>query len=356
MRSIYTEACVVLVLESELLMSTVNCANEERLMRITCSSWLRRLWTYQEGVLAQKLFFQFNERAVSMEELWDPILNGSVYDRFSNGIALQGSRFYETLLRVKDYNAPSRFLSLLDALQWRQTSKTRDECICIAALFGLDIDQILNVPDECKFRKLLEMQRIFIKGILFLSGPKMTEEGYGWAPSAMMKRRGTEVLQMVINSALQEVHAQWTYDGLLGEWYGLELMSTATSVLPETFLLSCLTNSKQYIISRATEANAKDKTEWTKVGPQAYKNAAIVLEDSPKGLGGKHNCLAVLVELRRKNLGIWYAKYKCRMVVKEYEEEDAASYKWGLDRPSCLAVLRDDGVERMHHGYPWCIM
>ncbi|KAL7905429.1 hypothetical protein GGI35DRAFT_460699 [Trichoderma velutinum] len=356
MRSTYTEASAVLVLESELLLSTVHCTNEERLMRITCSSWMRRLWTYQEGILAQSLFFQFNEGAVSIEEMRDPLIKGSIYDRFSNGIASQGSRFYETLRWVKRYNAPARFLSLLDSLQWRQTSKLRDECICIAALFGLNMDQILNTPDELKFQKLLELQKVFIKDIPFLSGPKMAEEGYGWAPLAMMTRRGTDVLDMVMKSHSLEVHAHWTSDGLLGDWYGFELIRTGEELISETFQLSCLSNGKKYTVRRATEPNASDELEWAKVGPHTYRNAAIILRDSLDEIKGRWNSLAVLVEIQRKHRGTWYVRFKCRMVVKEYDDKDRVAYKWELGHADYPATIRDDGPERQYHGYPWCIM
>ncbi|KAL6802561.1 hypothetical protein GGI42DRAFT_342805 [Trichoderma sp. SZMC 28013] len=356
MRSIYTEASAVLVLESDLLLSTIHCTNEERLMRVTCSSWMRRLWTYQEGILAKSLFFQFDERAISIEEMRDPLTKGSIYDRFSNGIALQGSRFYETLRWVKRYNAPARFLSLLDALQWRRTSKLRDECICIAALFGLDMDQMLKTPDEFKFRKLLELQKTFIKDILFLSGPKMAEEGYGWAPLAMMTRRGPEVLDMVMTTHSMEVHAHWTSDGLLGDWFGFELINTEKEFIPETFQLNCLTNGKKYSVRRAPEPNASDELEWAKVGPHTYRNAAIILQDPLDDIKGRWTSLAVLVEIRRKHRGIWYVKLKSRMLVKEYEDKDRLAYKWEPGYADYPAALRDDGPERLYHGYPWCIM
>lgn len=296
--------------------------------------------TYQEGILAKSLFFQFNERAVSIEEIRGPLRKGSIYDRFSNRIALQGNHFYETLRWVKRYNTSARFLSLLDALQWRQSSKLHDECICIAAVFGLDMDQILNTPDEFRFQKLLELQRAFIKGILFLSGPKMAKEGYGWAPLAVMTQRGTKVLDMVMKTHSMEVHAHWICDGLLGDWYGFELMSTGKEFISEAFQLSCLTNGKKYT---ATEPNASDELEWAKLGPHACGGAAIVLGRSLDEILGIWTSLAVLVEIRRKHRGICYVKYKCRMVVKEYGGRDRMAYKWDLGHADYPAD-------------PWCIM
>ncbi|KLO83486.1 Uncharacterized protein LW94_2704 [Fusarium fujikuroi] len=73
MHRTYAKATAVLVLDQELLLSTMQWVNEEQLMKVAGSSWLRRLWTYQEGTLAPSIFFQFMERAVSIEDLWNPI-------------------------------------------------------------------------------------------------------------------------------------------------------------------------------------------------------------------------------------------------------------------------------------------
>ncbi|TEY25428.1 hypothetical protein BOTCAL_1298g00010 [Botryotinia calthae] len=356
MRRVYSEARAVLVLESELLLSTANCTNEERLMRITCSTWLRRLWTYQEGFLAQSLMFQFAERAITMEELWYPLFKGSVYDRFSNGIAVQGARFYQTLSWNKRYNAPCQFLSLLDALQWRMTNKSQDESICIASLFKLDTNQIMGLSDDQKFKKLLQLQGTFVKDIIFLSGPRMSEEGYGWAPPSLMRRRGPEVLDLVKSAYKQTVHARWTPHGLLGEWHGLEIFGTRGNYVPETFLLACSTNRMRYIITRATESNPNDMLDWGAVGPHTMESTVIILERSLEQIRGRVHTRAILGEIRYKNHGVWFVRYKCRMAVKEYEEVDAISHGWKLDRQGIPATAREDGEERKHHGYSWCIM
>ena len=57
MRKTYENAEKVLVLDAELESASMQTFPEDILMRITCSGWMRRLWTLQEGVLAQQLFF-----------------------------------------------------------------------------------------------------------------------------------------------------------------------------------------------------------------------------------------------------------------------------------------------------------
>lgn len=109
MRRTYKEAISVLVLDVELRHTNRFCSNEEKLMRVYCSSWLRRLWTFQEGILAKAVFFQFKEGPVSMKDLWAPICMGSVYDRRSNGVALEAARFYRSMEDVENLNDAAHF-------------------------------------------------------------------------------------------------------------------------------------------------------------------------------------------------------------------------------------------------------
>jgi hypothetical protein len=45
MADVYRDASKVLVLDGELLKASVHSPDEELIMRVTCSRWMRRLWT-----------------------------------------------------------------------------------------------------------------------------------------------------------------------------------------------------------------------------------------------------------------------------------------------------------------------
>lgn len=69
MRKTYLEAAHVLVLDSSLQcydrrLTTVL----EVLVGISNTGWMQRLWTLQEGVLANKLWFQFKDEPVELSE------------------------------------------------------------------------------------------------------------------------------------------------------------------------------------------------------------------------------------------------------------------------------------------------
>ncbi len=64
MRDVYECASNVLVLDAELMQHSAERDYREIFTRISCSSWLRRLWTLQEAVLNKNLLFQFSDRAI----------------------------------------------------------------------------------------------------------------------------------------------------------------------------------------------------------------------------------------------------------------------------------------------------
>ena len=59
----YRLATVVLVMDAGLEMTSMIAHPQERLLRIKVSTWMSRLWTLQEALFAQKLYFQFAEAA-----------------------------------------------------------------------------------------------------------------------------------------------------------------------------------------------------------------------------------------------------------------------------------------------------
>lgn len=60
MGSIYAGAHTVLVLDAELMnLSAKN--TQDCVARIICSVWMRRSWTLQEGILAQRCAFVFHD-------------------------------------------------------------------------------------------------------------------------------------------------------------------------------------------------------------------------------------------------------------------------------------------------------
>jgi hypothetical protein len=69
MARVYQDAVAVLVLDSGLYGSSCRVPVEGTLMRVQCSRWMRRLWTFQEGVLHHRLFVQFSDGTLNVAEV-----------------------------------------------------------------------------------------------------------------------------------------------------------------------------------------------------------------------------------------------------------------------------------------------
>ena len=70
MKSIYQGACKVLVIDSILGQTTVREVEiVELAMRVRVSTWGRRLWTFHEACLAQRVYYQYRDEALTSLDL-----------------------------------------------------------------------------------------------------------------------------------------------------------------------------------------------------------------------------------------------------------------------------------------------
>jgi hypothetical protein len=138
---IFAKADKVLVLDEELQAVTSWCANYEKCLRISLSTWMRRLWTLQEAVMGrEKLVFQFHEQAIALSSLCeevgvDPYLCD---DRAWTALSY---RIPQTELIASWTTA--KLSRMVGTLQHRTTTKATDEALCIASLAGVDGKDII---------------------------------------------------------------------------------------------------------------------------------------------------------------------------------------------------------------------
>ena len=218
MANIYRNAAKVLVLDSEILLSSRMAPKLELYARIKLSGWMRRLWTLQEATVAYDLFFQHRDGVQSLldivrglhEEL--SIDNQIVYTRFYQDAIAAFRPILENHRDVKisgrnhqvSLAGPRVTLgSVLRTLQWRSTSRRGDEMVCMATLLGLDPLPVLDIPEMDYSRrmiKLLQMVPEIPLGAIFQPPPQLHVEGFRWAsPSFLASVRNSGTLPTLIS-------------------------------------------------------------------------------------------------------------------------------------------------------------
>ncbi|KAK6540536.1 hypothetical protein TWF694_009327 [Orbilia ellipsospora] len=71
----YSKSIGILVLDSGLrCISSSSTDTQEIMIRIICSAWMQRLWTFQEVCLAKTSWFQFSDRAIIEEDIQSRML------------------------------------------------------------------------------------------------------------------------------------------------------------------------------------------------------------------------------------------------------------------------------------------
>ncbi|CAK7206491.1 hypothetical protein SEUCBS139899_009287 [Sporothrix eucalyptigena] len=198
---VYRNAAHVLVLDASLMHYTSAILSpEEILLRIFSSSaWMRRLWTLQEGALAQSLYFQFADKAITptepMEALYRKSLSDARYMRIWQDVAIEQVHlrgWFQSLGGESSAFAPLSLVSLQRTLHFRTVSNPADEPLCIATLLGLDQAEVVAVSDaQERMIRVWDMVAAKLGGgvparILFSSDATLEVPGWRWVPRSLL--------------------------------------------------------------------------------------------------------------------------------------------------------------------------
>jgi hypothetical protein len=238
----YTNAAYTVVLDAGLMAQERGSTYAETAMKITTSHWMTRLWTLQEAFLSKRLFFNFKDMLVDMDQL-EHLRDESL----ASSVPLAAQSYYRALLGPERRNRnieqnlsinTSLLASLWKAVQWRTTSHRQHETLALATLLRLNTDHFYDseiVPanqseaiqarlDE-KMQSLLNLialasERAIPAGLIFLPGPRLSAKGYGWAPKTWMTGQNSEHLDLLSSSQLG---AELKEEGLLVRCPGFRL-------------------------------------------------------------------------------------------------------------------------------------
>ena len=187
----FRHASQVLVLDADLQRSSRRCSKLELATRILCSSWMKRLWTLQEAVMAEetpncsKLDIQFLEGPIEFNAVGQSAL--SLYNTESASKVV-----YSAFPQFQAKAGIFKFLSR--ALEHRTTSKVEDEAVCLASILGVnDLKSILNGKTaEQRMQALYTLIGQLPASVLFHRSKRL-DAGFRWATASLLgsKRRYT---------------------------------------------------------------------------------------------------------------------------------------------------------------------
>jgi hypothetical protein len=209
MREIYQSASSVLVLDSGIQQLSLSTTVAERAMRIYLSNWTYRLWTFQEGMLAKKLYFQLSDHAQLKDDFtdqcWEDMEENKAKGVFisfpsdAQSAALGHYTIMKDLVDQQLVGSSSLFPALTHAIQHRATTKRSDETICAATILRLDTEPLLEKKadgkedeDEVADQRMeifLEQIGGFPQGIIFHRHRRLQRSGFRWAPGSLMGAR-----------------------------------------------------------------------------------------------------------------------------------------------------------------------
>lgn len=197
LRRPYQDAKHVLVLDSYLYTqdsASLSCL--EILARVLCCIWSRRLWTFQEGRLAKNLWFQFADRAVTMEEVFlgiEPTLSSSAIITEMK-VAYRGSNpvrniaVHMNIEKIKrEYRPEPTVRDMRESLQARAVSVPSDEALCLFCSMNLDMALVTDLAPEERMPRFWGLVDKIPLGLVFSTAEdKLEQPGLRWAPKSFM--------------------------------------------------------------------------------------------------------------------------------------------------------------------------
>ena len=201
-KPVYEAATKILVLDEELVNSEYfENTYEESLMRINLSRWAGRLWTLHEATRSRHIYCRFSNGNIKQERLierWHndrPDAEGSISKYFN----VTGKRAISILANIsqlrEEENGHFQMARLWTLLRWRVTSWAEDETICMANMLNVCddvVNDLLRTSPEIRMSRFLALFDVYPTALLFMSGPKINEDGLRWAPTSWLIRSNNE--------------------------------------------------------------------------------------------------------------------------------------------------------------------
>lgn len=183
MAYVYERATFVLVIDNQLLSVSQESTDHDICLRLMCSSWLRRLWTLQEGILCNSVILQLKNGQINLRKLGPKNRSTSTMDAVYWGLH---EYIMQALLGAKFACGPL-ISSLITSCHHRATSIPEDEVLCLRIILRLRLSPATCAPYTL-WTRFLQDQCFFPIEVVFMPGTRVGTPGYRWAPSSFVRR------------------------------------------------------------------------------------------------------------------------------------------------------------------------
>lgn len=210
MSETYRSASVTIVLDRKIKRCDFKRSLETRIVALSLSTWQGRLWTLPESSLSKRVIFVFESDLVLAETI----------------IKESGPKIYRPVVRTGHLlldnlsnwvNDDQVTVGGLQRNLYRRTSsKPDDECLAVAPFLNIDVSPLLAVEGEERMIRFWDKVK-FVPRAIVLCTPKISRDGYRWAPRSLMNQKGAITLD------LKDRSATVTEFGLRGTYWMYEL-------------------------------------------------------------------------------------------------------------------------------------
>lgn len=218
MTNVYKSAASVMVLDRTLQKLSTKIRVEELLLRIYTSPWMTRVWTYQEGVLAAKLYFKMSDTYCFFNLATKDEAIMQTRDIYLN--------LFNQLQCLEGALKPIGISHVINEIRWRDTlhrdpNGKNDELIAIGVLLGLDMSTLLEAKGFKRMMRFLLLVKKLPRDIIFSHVGRLQEDGFRWAPSTFLVQDDRR-----LTTDLEQKGVVCYPNGLLGTYLVFQISSS----------------------------------------------------------------------------------------------------------------------------------
>lgn len=101
--------------------------------------------------------------------------------------------------------------NIYNAFRYRLTNATQEEFLSISCILGLDTSTLIKFEGDERIKQFWLMLKWIPFNVPFLEGPKLTDEGFRWAPQTLMSPSNNRM-----GSREEDATSECAAEGLIG--------------------------------------------------------------------------------------------------------------------------------------------